>query len=149
MCAWSMIVLQGRVHNHLTRIPCTDTPHTIRCSVDSEPRYNIEYRTQQECQDACTKQVVGCNAVNYAPADVGKRYVLFGSKWEDAQPAPTDIYTQTHARIHMQGKEGPMRIFILRPGLQILQGETFQCLDIQGTAVKIRWLEASWYDESR
>ena len=148
LCAWSVIVLH-RVHNHLIRMSCTDTRHTICCRQDAIPRYNAIYATQQECQDACTNQVVGCNAINYAPADVGKRYVLFGSKWEDAQPAPTDMYTHTHARMHMQGKEGPMRIFILWPGLQILQGETFQCLDIQWTAVKIRWLEASWYDESR
>ena len=119
-----MIVLQGRVHNHLTRIPCTDTPHTIRCSVDSEPRYNIEYRTQQECQDACTKQVVGCNAVNYAPADVGKRYVLLGSKWEDTQPAPTDMYTHARARAHTHAGYGWVNVnFYIVAGIFIVSGE--------------------------
>ena len=78
-----MIVLQGRVHNHLIRISCTDTRHTICCRQDAIPRYNAIYATQQECQDACTNQVVGCNAINYAPADVGKRCVLFGGLFED------------------------------------------------------------------
>ena len=51
--------------------------YPIHCRHSALPRYGTIYATSQECQDACTNQVVGCNAVNYAPSAVDKRCVLF------------------------------------------------------------------------
>ena len=41
----------------------------------SDPIFNTKYDSLKDCQDACIQKVESCNAVNYAPATVGRRCV--------------------------------------------------------------------------